>query len=314
MDAATDPGARRGHAGASRLQLPLEALHATDASGNETGLLAAVVNLSGCSAAFVSPDGLIATNHHCAYGAIQAASSVEHDYLAAGFLARTRAEELPAKNTTVQIVESVTDVTAQIRAVADGEPEPEARAKAVSRLRKQLVLDCEAAASASALPRGRLLRRRGGAAHRLARVHRRSPGVRATFVGRQLRRRGRQLDVAAAHGRLLAAARVCRPERRSGHARGHQRALPTRATPAARARRRRARRLRGGAGLPRLDPALSTGRRGRALGRAGVPRTHRSVRRVDRHPRGRRRPRQGGRDQGRAKQKGSPTGTRTRSA
>ncbi len=130
------------------LQLPLEALHATDGSGNETGLLAAVVNLSGCSAAFVSPDGLIATNHHCAYGAIQAASSVEHDYLADGFLARTRAEELPAKNTTVQIVESVTDVTAQIRAVADGEPEPEARAKAVSRLRKQLVLDCEAAATA----------------------------------------------------------------------------------------------------------------------------------------------------------------------
>ena len=39
----------------------------------------AAVNLNGCSAAFVSPDGLIATNHHCAYAAIQGNSSVEHD-------------------------------------------------------------------------------------------------------------------------------------------------------------------------------------------------------------------------------------------
>src|SRR5690349_5709235 len=50
------------------------------------GMMGAIVNLSGCSAGFVSADGLIATNHHCAYAAIQAASTVEHDYLADGFL------------------------------------------------------------------------------------------------------------------------------------------------------------------------------------------------------------------------------------
>ena len=54
------------------------------------GLLRAAVNLSGCSAAFISADGLIATNHHCAYAAIQGNSSVEHDYLKDGFVARER--------------------------------------------------------------------------------------------------------------------------------------------------------------------------------------------------------------------------------
>lgn len=44
----------------------------------------------------VSPDGLLLTNHHCGYGAIQSLSSVEHDFLKNGFWARSRAEELPA--------------------------------------------------------------------------------------------------------------------------------------------------------------------------------------------------------------------------
>ncbi len=126
------------------LQLPLSQLHATDADGNETGLLAAIVNLSGCSAGFVSADGLIATNHHCAYAAIQAASSVEHDYLEQGLLAATHADEIPAKGVTVQVVESVTDVTAKIREAADAQQDPAARALAVDRVRKQLVAECEA--------------------------------------------------------------------------------------------------------------------------------------------------------------------------
>lgn len=125
------------------LELPLSDLHALDAEGNEVGLLSAVVNLSGCSAGFVSADGLVATNHHCAYGAIQAASSVEHDYLRDGFVAPDRAGEIVAKNTTVQIVESVTDVTTQVRAVADAQTDPAARAKAVEDLRKSLVAECE---------------------------------------------------------------------------------------------------------------------------------------------------------------------------
>jgi hypothetical protein len=112
------------------------------------GLLEAVVNLGGCSAGFVSADGLIATNHHCAMGAIQAASSVEHDYLREGFLATTRDAEIVAKDEDVEIVQRITDVTAKVREVADREQDPAARALAVERLGKELVRECEAAAPA----------------------------------------------------------------------------------------------------------------------------------------------------------------------
>ncbi len=126
------------------LRLPLTDLHALDEAGHEIGILAATVNLSGCSAGFVSAQGLVATNHHCAYGAIQAASSVEHDYLKDGFVAADRAAEIIAKGATVQIVESVTDVTARVRAVADAQADPSARAQAVEALRKTMVAECEA--------------------------------------------------------------------------------------------------------------------------------------------------------------------------
>ena len=125
------------------LELPLSELHALDDQGNEVGILSAIVNLSGCSAGFVSADGLVATNHHCAYGAIQAASSVEHDYLGNGFVAKDRAGEIVARNTTVQIVESVTDVTTRVRELADAQTDPAARAKAVEDLKKSLVAECE---------------------------------------------------------------------------------------------------------------------------------------------------------------------------
>ena len=113
---------------------------------NETdgGLMKAIVNLSGCSAGFVSARGLVATNHHCAYGAIQANSSVEHDYLTDGFVANTLTEELPAKGRTVKVLEAITDVTGEVRAAADGAADPVARAKAVEDAQKKLVDDCEA--------------------------------------------------------------------------------------------------------------------------------------------------------------------------
>ena len=56
--------------------LELTAVELWNASGDERtgGLMRAAVNLSGCTASFISPDGLIATNHHCAYSTIQANS------------------------------------------------------------------------------------------------------------------------------------------------------------------------------------------------------------------------------------------------
>ena len=122
------------------LELPPEQLWSQDG-----GLMRAVVNLGGCTASFISADGLIATNHHCAYAAIQANSSVEHDYLKDGFVARTRADELPAKDATVKVIHTITDVTAEIQAAADAAPDDRARAQAIDRVRKQIVDTCEKA-------------------------------------------------------------------------------------------------------------------------------------------------------------------------
>ena len=63
---------------------------------NQASMKDAVVLFDGgCTGEIVSPEGLLLTNHHCGYGAIQKHSSVEHDYLANGFWAMSRTEELP---------------------------------------------------------------------------------------------------------------------------------------------------------------------------------------------------------------------------
>lgn len=75
----------------------------------------AIVSLGGCSAAFLSPEGLVATNHHCIYGSIQYNSKPEQDYLSKGFLAATQADELPAApGSRVFVIEELKDVTAQM--------------------------------------------------------------------------------------------------------------------------------------------------------------------------------------------------------
>ncbi|MEM8512105.1 hypothetical protein RCH14_001405 [Massilia sp. MP_M2] len=77
--------------------------------------MSAMVSLGGCSASFVSPDGLVVTNHHCAYGAIQRNSTPEQNYIVNGFLAKTRAEELPGgPNTLVYVTEKVENVTKRV--------------------------------------------------------------------------------------------------------------------------------------------------------------------------------------------------------
>ena len=70
----------------------------------------------GCTGEIISPDGLILTNHHCGYDAIQQHSSVEHDYLTDGFWAKSRAEELPTPGLTFKFVERIVDVTDKVNA------------------------------------------------------------------------------------------------------------------------------------------------------------------------------------------------------
>jgi len=68
----------------------------------------------GCTGEIISPDGLILTNHHCGYDAIQQHSSVEHDYLKDGFWAKSRQEELPTPGLAFRFVERIIDVTDKV--------------------------------------------------------------------------------------------------------------------------------------------------------------------------------------------------------
>jgi len=65
----------------------------------------------GCTAELISDDGLLITNHHCGYGAIQRHSSLEHDYLTNGFAALNRSDELANPNLSVTFLERMEDVT-----------------------------------------------------------------------------------------------------------------------------------------------------------------------------------------------------------
>jgi len=68
----------------------------------------------GCTGAFISPEGLLITNHHCGLGQIQRHSSVENDFITHGFYAQSRDEELPNPGLTVSIQVRMQDVTDQI--------------------------------------------------------------------------------------------------------------------------------------------------------------------------------------------------------
>ncbi|MBO7307629.1 MAG: S46 family peptidase [Alistipes sp.] len=82
---------------------------------NQASLKDAVVLFDGgCTGEIVSEKGLLITNHHCGYDAIQALSSVEHDYLTNGFWAMSHAEELPCPGLKVHILVRMEDVTARI--------------------------------------------------------------------------------------------------------------------------------------------------------------------------------------------------------
>ena len=70
----------------------------------------------GCTGELVSAEGLLLTNHHCGYDAIQRHSTVEHDYLTHGFWARSRAEELPNKGLNVRFLVRMEEVTDRIAA------------------------------------------------------------------------------------------------------------------------------------------------------------------------------------------------------
>lgn len=81
----------------------------------KSSLTDAVVSFGGfCSGVVVSDDGLVFTNHHCGFSAIQQHSALQHDYLKDGFVARTREEELPNPELFVRFLLRTEDVTSRV--------------------------------------------------------------------------------------------------------------------------------------------------------------------------------------------------------
>jgi V8-like Glu-specific endopeptidase len=106
--------------------------------------LGAVVSLGGCSASFVSPEGLIITNHHCVTRALQLNSTPKENLIEDGHVAKTRADERSnGPSSRVFVTRSFRDVTAKVREGIDSIKGDLARYKKMEAQTKQLIADCE---------------------------------------------------------------------------------------------------------------------------------------------------------------------------
>jgi len=163
-----------------------------DLTGQPMG---AIVSLGGCTASFVSPDGLIVTNHHCVTGHLQFNSTPQRNLLLDGYLAKTRGEELSGGPTArVFVTTSVTEVTNAITGNIDPKSTDRQRFELIERRTKERVGACEKS--------GLVLRRSQVFRDLSARDQGREARLRAHRRHRHLRRRDRQLALAATHRRL----------------------------------------------------------------------------------------------------------------
>ena len=121
--------------------LKLDPARLTDLTAYPMG---AIVSLGGCTASFVSPEGLVVSNHHCVYGALQLNSTAQNNLIEKGFLAKTKADELPAGPTSrIFVTEEIRDVTKEINAKLDDAMSGAERHKAIELATKEQVKACE---------------------------------------------------------------------------------------------------------------------------------------------------------------------------
>jgi hypothetical protein len=112
-----------------------------DLTGSPMG---AVVSLGGCSASFVSAEGLIVTNHHCVQGALQYNSKPDRNLMVDGFLAKTRAEELwVGPSSRVMVTLSVKDVTDEVTGKIEPKATDRQRYDLVEKRAKERTAACE---------------------------------------------------------------------------------------------------------------------------------------------------------------------------
>ncbi|MFH1944500.1 MAG: S46 family peptidase [Acidobacteriota bacterium] len=110
-----------------------------------TGLMSAIVHLGGGTGEFVSPEGLILTNHHVAFGALQRASTEEADYIRDGFLANGRAEEIPAQGYIADVLLGYEDITQTVTGLLPSSGPPLERYEALESIKKDIIAEAEKA-------------------------------------------------------------------------------------------------------------------------------------------------------------------------
>ncbi len=120
------------------------ALPAASLSDPTQAPLSAVVSLGGCTASFVSPEGLVVTNHHCVQGALQLNSTPENNLVENGFLAASRDKELPAGPAQrIYVAQKISDVTAAVRHELEAITDGLQRFNEIEKRQKDLVAACE---------------------------------------------------------------------------------------------------------------------------------------------------------------------------
>ncbi len=98
---------------------------------NNTSLKDAIVIFGrGCTGEVISDQGLVLTNHHCGYGAIQQHSKPGANYLQDGFWAETLKDEIPTPGLTITFLVRIDDVTSRVEAALDANMSETDRAKA----------------------------------------------------------------------------------------------------------------------------------------------------------------------------------------
>ena len=106
---------------------------------NNSSMKDAIVQFAGgCTAEVISADGLLITNHHCGYGAIQDNSTVEHDYLTNGFWAKSKEEELKSDGITAKFLIRMENVTDKILSQLSDTMSENSRNKKAIELGKQI--------------------------------------------------------------------------------------------------------------------------------------------------------------------------------
>jgi len=108
-----------------------------------TGLMSAVVYLGGGTCEFVSYNGLILTNHHVAFGALQRASTKEKDYIQNGFLAWTQEEEIPAKGYIADVLLGYEEATDEILSKLKPDMTHRQRYEVIEKAQKKLIAETE---------------------------------------------------------------------------------------------------------------------------------------------------------------------------